>query len=318
MTKLNAPILVATDASTGSLGAVRVARALASLQNRPLVAVAVLEPVVFPGSGLSYPLLMAQPELEQVQEEGLQTAVEAQLDEAGGGRPDWTIEIVRGAPAPTIVRKAVEHGAEMIVLGIGRHDASDRWLGTETALKVTHLAHVPVLAVHPDAAGIPRRALVAVDFSDFCRTAARSAIDCMPEHAELHLAHVTWTIPAGSDAPREIAWTETYRIGARARLEDLRAELVAGRNLRCVSTLLEGETARALIKYARMSSADLIATGSHGYGFLGRMMMGSVSTRILRQAPCSVLVSPPQGIAIEATEAEPMRIFRPADPVAAT
>jgi nucleotide-binding universal stress UspA family protein len=294
------PILLATDGSPGSFGAVRVALALAEHRKQPLVALSVADPMILPGDGLSYPMIMAQPDLERNQLDHLRAAVEAQLSDAAAGDAEPRVEVAFGAVAATIVRAAVDHDATMIVLGLGRREARERWLGTETALKVTHLSHVPVLAVHPDAETLPRRVLVAIDFSDFSRDAARTALQCVPLGGELHLAHVSWTLPSGSaDGTRETAWTETYRVGARVRLDEMRRELTTCEGMRCVSTVLEGETARALIKYARMSGAEMIATGSHGYGFLGRMMMGSVSTRLIRQAPCSVLVAPPRAISVE-------------------
>ena len=38
---------------------------------------------------------------------------------------------------------------------------------------------------------------------------------------------------------------------------------------------------------------DLIVAGSHGHNFLSRLLLGSVSTRLVRSAHCSVLVAPP-------------------------
>lgn len=58
-----------------------------------------------------------------------------------------------------------------------------------------------------------------------------------------------------------------------------------------VSTeVLDGAPARVIVEAAEKWSADLIVTGSHGYGFWSRAMLGSVSGAILHHAPCSVLV----------------------------
>lgn len=51
-----------------------------------------------------------------------------------------------------------------------------------------------------------------------------------------------------------------------------------------------GEPARAIVEEAETWGADLIVVGSHGYGFWGRMVMGSVSQAVINHAPCSVLV----------------------------
>jgi nucleotide-binding universal stress UspA family protein len=57
--------------------------------------------------------------------------------------------------------------------------------------------------------------------------------------------------------------------------------------------MLEGDQARAILNFAAEQDADLIACGTHGRSMLERLLVGSVSTRILRSAPCSVLVAPP-------------------------
>jgi nucleotide-binding universal stress UspA family protein len=49
-------------------------------------------------------------------------------------------------------------------------------------------------------------------------------------------------------------------------------------------------TKGAIVDDATTWGADLIVVGSHGYGFVKRMLIGSVSDAIVKYAPCSVLV----------------------------
>lgn len=51
-----------------------------------------------------------------------------------------------------------------------------------------------------------------------------------------------------------------------------------------------GDPAHCLIETAREIGANLIVVGTHGKGFLEEMVIGSVSSKVLREAPCSVLV----------------------------
>lgn len=53
---------------------------------------------------------------------------------------------------------------------------------------------------------------------------------------------------------------------------------------------ITGETREAIVQEAENWGADLIIVGSHGRGFWGRMLIGSVSDAVVRHAPCSVLV----------------------------
>jgi hypothetical protein len=43
----------------------------------------------------------------------------------------------------------------------------------------------------------------------------------------------------------------------------------------------------------------VIAAGSHGAGFLSRLVMGSVSTRLVRGATRMVLIAPPRTVPAE-------------------
>lgn len=56
-------------------------------------------------------------------------------------------------------------------------------------------------------------------------------------------------------------------------------------------------TKGAIVEDAENWGADLIVVGSHGYGFVKRMLIGSVSDAVVKYAPCSVLVvrSQPKG-----------------------
>lgn len=51
-----------------------------------------------------------------------------------------------------------------------------------------------------------------------------------------------------------------------------------------------GSSSQVIIEIAQEWNADLIVVGSHGRGFWGRVMIGSVSDSIVHNAPCSVLV----------------------------
>jgi nucleotide-binding universal stress UspA family protein len=53
--------------------------------------------------------------------------------------------------------------------------------------------------------------------------------------------------------------------------------------------MLQGDPATELLRFGVNVHADLIATGSHGHGFVARLLVGSVATRIVRASTCSVL-----------------------------
>lgn len=51
-------------------------------------------------------------------------------------------------------------------------------------------------------------------------------------------------------------------------------------------------TVDQVLEEARNLHADLIIVGSHGHGTLYNLLVGSVTERVLRHAPCPVLVVP--------------------------
>jgi nucleotide-binding universal stress UspA family protein len=62
---------------------------------------------------------------------------------------------------------------------------------------------------------------------------------------------------------------------------------------------LEGDPASEIVRYATDAAIDLIVMGTHGRTGLERLLMGSVAEKVMREAPCSVLVVKlPKGIAV--------------------
>jgi len=50
-----------------------------------------------------------------------------------------------------------------------------------------------------------------------------------------------------------------------------------------------GAPAAEVVRYAQEAEIDLIVMGTHGRGFVGHVVMGSVAEKVVRTAPCPVL-----------------------------
>jgi nucleotide-binding universal stress UspA family protein len=199
------------------------------------------------------------------------------------------VEVYDGDPATMIANVAHESNASMIVSGLGRHRVMDRLFGDETALRLIRVSAVPVLAVGGGFTAAPHRVVVAIDFSETSLRAARLALELAAPAATIYLAHV---------APRDATlydwngWGSNYKQDAGEALQRMREQLRVPKDMIVQRVLLQGDPATELLAFAASVNSDLIATGSHGHGFVARMLIGSVTTRILRCSTCSVLTVP--------------------------
>jgi len=79
----------------------------------------------------------------------------------------------------------------------------------------------------------------------------------------------------------------------RARREVAAQQLVErgrGVGVRVSFLVWEGNPGEAIVEAADAEDADLILVGSHGRGAVGRVLLGSVSEFVVRNAHCPVLV----------------------------
>lgn len=126
----------------------------------------------------------------------------------------------------------------------------------------------------------PKRILFPVDFSERCLSAARMVeIFTGRFEAELTLLHVleplTYNdIPVDSDGIAE------------QRLGSFMAEELKHFNVQRV--LLDGDPADQIVDYAQSNGIDLIMLPTHGYSSFRRLILGSVTAKILHRAECPV------------------------------
>ena len=281
-------LLVATDASPSAESALRAARAIARHCDAEVSLLAVHQAMPIAAPEIAIP---ASPGMDAEARAGLRFHVQAQLDRMGI-EEDWPLDVVTGDPAASIARIAGETGATLIVLGIGHHGFFDRLFGDETVLKLLRLTQVPVLAVAPGFDGLPDDVLVATDFSASSVRAADLACRLMNGSGRLTLAHVMDARDAGATA---VLGAPTGFEGSVGRAFDLVISRLPEPRPDVSRRVLTGAPGQAIIEAAQTCDADLIVAGSHGHGFLTRLVLGSVSQKLVRHAGCSVLIAPPEG-----------------------
>lgn len=82
---------------------------------------------------------------------------------------------------------------------------------------------------------------------------------------------------------------DAERDHAEGTLSDARERCLAA-GVEVETYLLTGDPAQTVCEFAREQEARLIACGTHGYGAMLSLLMGSVSQDIIRHAHCAVLV----------------------------
>jgi nucleotide-binding universal stress UspA family protein len=276
-------ILLATHGGVSADGAAQVASLLAARVHGPLTTLVVYAPirVVDYGFGATY---VPTPEDEAEMQAALMASATEQLRRCGVvGLPPM---LRTGIVPPEIAATARALGASVIVTGLGSHSIVDRTLGGETALHLAQGAHTPVLAVPAQTTAIPHRVIAAIDFSATSVRAARTAAGWLRAGDELHLVFVApkprHPIPATSAANQAVV----------NRLTTVGVELRVATGVHVDATQLSGDPARTLLDHAHRLDGDLITLGSHGYGAVKRLVLGSVASRIIRLATCAVLVAP--------------------------
>jgi nucleotide-binding universal stress UspA family protein len=68
------------------------------------------------------------------------------------------------------------------------------------------------------------------------------------------------------------------------------AETLRGEGLTIETAVRDGDPRAVIVDEAENWAADLIVLGSHGYTGIKRLLLGSVASAVVSQAPCSVEV----------------------------
>ena len=178
-------ILVATDGTAASEGAVLVAGLLARRHHASVDVVSVL-----PRWGDSPPVHEFLPITGELLEERLASVIPQGQRALGNGTPSWTIRLIDSSSiVDSIAETARTGGHDLIVTG-NRRGWTTRWLRRPTALVVAQRSGVAVLVVPQSASTLPARAIVGVGGTDADPAIATSTVGVLAENAPVHLVHV--------------------------------------------------------------------------------------------------------------------------------
>ena len=136
--------------------------------------------------------------------------------------------------------------------------------------------------------------LLATDFSKPAAHAAAHAADLARRHeARLHVGHVVedftyWEEYHLEHFPTQEVYKE-LRENARLAIEDLFDQDVR-EGLTIETHVVQGKPFVEIIRLARDVEAEVVVIGSHGQTGIAETLFGSTAERVVRKAPCAVLV----------------------------
>jgi nucleotide-binding universal stress UspA family protein len=208
-----------------------------------------------------------------------------------------TVCVRRQPPAQSILEQAELDGTDLIIVGSRGKGAMERLVIGSVSECVARYSHCSVLVARRDTL---ERAIMAVDGSESADCAV-AAFARLPLPSELELIVMPVLRPGAALPVLEMANTVSddvehpapppqphaagQQVGRRAQHHLRSAGWESVTDLRC------GAPAEELVAAARETGADLIIVGAANRSVLGHILLGSVSSRVLSHAPCSVLIA---------------------------
>ena len=234
---------------------------------------------------------MAAPEVERKLGDALREHVAALT---GRDPEDVEVRVASGAPDGELVRAAEETGARLVVVGSHGHSALKQIFLGDTAERVVRHAPSSVLVARPHAQS--GRILATTDFSND----AGAAVALAAEHARAVGARLT--LACSIEKQLELAgemtgfgaaygFVEHEQEELRKKAEERLAAQLASVGAAGETRVLEGKPAAAIVQAAADLDAELVVIGARGRTGLRRLLLGGVAEKVVRAAPCSVLVA---------------------------
>lgn len=278
----NILILVAIDGSDSSKNALRQAIKFARNEHCGVTAVTVLPP--YEGE---LDLTGFQNIRESFREPGEKILSEAERIATEEGIQINTI-LEEGNIHEAIIDIAVANECDLIVMGRrGLSNLERAFMGSVTA-RVIGYSPIDVLVMPQDSIIKWNNVLLAVDGSRYSEMASNRAISLAQTYGqELNVLSVV-DVPAEAyaEAPDFI---EKMVDNARETAEVVE-NMAKSAGLRSQSFVREGEAHKKIIDLAKKLESSIICMGSHGRTGLRRLLMGSVTEKVIGSAPCPVLV----------------------------
>jgi nucleotide-binding universal stress UspA family protein len=284
-------ILCPTDFSQGSAQALRSAARMANVDDAELTIAHAwfVPPSAFAGE-LPYPAYVLQDMIDDAQK-GLEATM---ADARALGVKRVNIKLLTGVPWAEITQMIDNQGYDLAVVGThGRTGISRIMLGS-VAEKIVRHAPCSVLAVRPDSEPKPyQHILVPIDFSESAEIALEQVDETIrPGGAGVTLLHVVEIPVSYAGEPPVLDFARDLDKRSAEMLDTWAARLRSNAQVNVTTRSRIGRAGAEILAVLDTDpSFDAVVMGSHGRTGLKRALLGSVAEKVIRHAPCPVLVA---------------------------
>jgi len=285
-------LLLAIDNDDNATAAIEFTAALAHRGAEPTVlrTLELLTPVPG-GNAADTTMLYAQAALGTEFYQQQENIISYIVRETLGSEPPWPVKSVVGDPPSTIIYEAEVEEADLLVMGIHHHGKLAQAIGENTATRVMSKASIPVLGVRSETRKLPRLVMVATDFGNASWEAAHLAANLVDPGGTVAIVHVALPAPVIEDGDEGAAMVQ--REGIEHSFERLAGEIKVGKSIEVRLVKREGDPGDELLAAAEQINPDMIATASQRHRLITRLMLGSVSRKLVRDGRWSMLIAPP-------------------------
>jgi nucleotide-binding universal stress UspA family protein len=289
-------ILCPIDFSEFSRDAIDHAVALATWYRAALTVMHVIEivPVVTSGLAPDVPGFAPLPDREAV----VRNVREFASGAIGTADVPLDVVVTYGKPAAAIQVQAEQMRADLVVVGTHGRSGFQRFLLGSVTEKLLRTIAVPLLIVPPPVkkpTTVTYEAILCpVDFSDASMRALDYALSLAQESgARIIVLHVLEGVLDELDPQqiRNVSVLEYLRSSEQEASERLRAAVPDDARVWAhpVERIVRGRAAREILGAADRDTVGLIVMGVRGRSALDRLVFGSTTQRVIREARCPVL-----------------------------
>jgi len=231
-----------------------------------------------------------------------QDALDEQVKSVAAAGVEHLAAIREGTVHEVVRDYAREHNVDLVVVGThGRTGVSKLMYGSVTE-RILKTVHTPIIVIPPEGGKVPSSIVMAYDFSAPARRAAEAARAIHGVfRGPLHVVHTYLDVwgeytdrgaVIGEAAERR---REALHRGLEEMLQNEAEELFSNDTQAVQTHLVTGNPTESILKVADEVGATLIAAGTSGKSGIERLLIGSVTRRLLHDSKIPLLLAHDDG-----------------------